>query len=293
VILTYILLTVLFAAGAWLICGSVLWHDRSFAGASALRHYGKWNAEQKDFWVSPLMQKLTGFAGRFVFLDATSEEALARQLSRGGVALTPRQFTARKYVILAAGALGAVFCVLLQFWLGIILCALLAMFGMMRQRDVLQSKMKERDEAISLEMPRFIRTICRNLIGNRDIYAALQSYRKVSGPVLGAELDILLAHMRSGNTASALQQFQSRIGTEEAFRFCSALIEIERGIDQTATLDYLADDMARQAKLRVQKQLSTRPGKMRRTYYPAVGVCVAMILYVLVIFVIDQLNSII
>ena len=290
-ILTYILIAILLAVGGWLICGSVLWHDKSFAGSGTLRHYGKWNAEKKDFWASPLMQKLTGFAGRFVYLDAASEEALARQLSKGGVDLTPRQFTARKYVILAVGVLGAILCILARFWFGIILCALLALFGMMRQRDVLQAKMKERDEAISLEMPRFIRTICRNLIGNRDIYAALQSYRKVAGPVLGAELDILLAHMRSGNTASALQQFQTRIGTEEAFRFCSALIEIDRGIDQTATLDYLADDMARQAKLRVQKQLSTRPGKMRRTYYPAVGVCVAMILYVLVVFVENQLNN--
>jgi len=30
---------------------------------------------------------------------------------------------------------------------------------------------------------------------------------------------------------------------------------------------------------------------MRRTYLPAVGVAVAMIMYVLVVFVIDQLNS--
>lgn len=65
------------------------------------------------------------------------------------------------------------------------------------------------------------------------------------------------------------------------------------GIDQTATLSYMADDMARQARENIRKELSLRPGKMRRTYYPAIGVCIAMILYVLVVYVINNLNSIV
>jgi uncharacterized protein YoxC len=31
---------------------------------------------------------------------------------------------------------------------------------------------------------------------------------------------------------------------------------------------------------------------MRRTYYPAIAVCIAMIMYVLVVYVINNLNSI-
>ncbi len=291
--LSFILIGVLLASGLWLLCGVAFFHDGSFEGSAALRRYGKWHEEKKDFWASPIMRRLCGFACRFVFLDSNAEELLARQLNRAGLSITPKEFTARRYVILFFGIVGADVCGLMNFWLGIILCVLLSGFGLMKQRDALQAKLKEKDEAIALEMPRFVRTICRNLRGNRDIYAALLSYRKVSGTVLGAELDILLAHMRSGNIQSSLQQFQTRLGSEEVYRLCSTLLEIDRGIDQTATLDYLADDMARQAKLKVQKQLSTRPAKMRRTYYPAVGVCVAMILYVLVVFVVDQLSTMI
>ena len=97
--------------------------------------------------------------------------------------------------------------------------------------------------------------------------------------------------MRTGGVAVALQQFQKRLGTDSAFRLCSTLQEIDRGIDQTGTLEYLADDMARQSKLNIQKTLSTRPGKMRLTYLPAVGVCVVMIIYVLIVFVMNQLNN--
>lgn len=289
--LLLILIAILLASGLWLLCGVVAFHDRSFEGSGKLRRYGKWQEQQKDFWSSSLMKSLIGLAGSFVYLDGNAEALLSRQLNRAVLAITPKEFTARRYVILFFGVLGAALCALLKFWFGILIVVLLAGYGMMRQRDTLKAKLKEKDEAIALEMPHFVRTICRNLRGNRDIYAALLSYRKVSGPVLGAELDILLAHMRSGNIQSALQQFQTRLGSEEVFRLCSTLLEINRGIDQTATLDYLADDMARQAKMRVQKQLSTRPAKMRRTYYPAVGVCVAMILYVLIVFVIDQLGN--
>ena len=284
-------IALLLAAGLWLLYGYFECNDRSFEGHSKLRQYGRWHEEKRDFWNSSLMRMLTGFASRFVYLASSTEEVLERQLSRAGLTLTPKEFTARRYVILFFGVIGAAACGLLNFWLGAALCVLLTGYGLMKQRDMLLSKLKEKDEAISLEMPRFVRTICRNLRGNRDIYAALFSYRKVSGPVLATELDILLAHMRVGNIQSALQQFQTRLGSEEVFRLCSALLEIDRGIDQTATLDYLADDMAHQAKLRVKQQLSTRPAKMRRTYYPAVGVCIAMIFYVLVVFVIDKLEN--
>lgn len=291
--LSYILIAILLAGGLRMLFGVLFLHDCSFEGSAELRRYKKWREERKDFWASSFMRRLTGFACRFVFLDTSAEEQLTRQLNRAGLSITPKEFTARRYVIIFFGVIGASVCGLMKFWLGIVLCVLLAGFELMKQRDALQAKLKEKDEAIALEMPRFVRTICRNLRGNRDIYTALLSYRKVSGPVLGTELDILLAHMRSGNIGSSLQQFQTRLGSEEVYRLCSTLLEIDRGIDQTATLDYLADDMARQAKLKVQKQLSTRPAKMRRTYYPAVGVCVAMILYVLVVFVVDQLSTMI
>ena len=289
--LSLILIAILLGCGAWLILSAKLFHDRSFYGHKTLSQLNKWQQEDRDIWDYLIQKKLVSFLSRYVFLDTASAETLSKKLSRAGLAITPKQFTARKYVVIALSGLSILICALLKFWLGILLIVLFAVLLLMKQSETLSSKLKKKDEAIALEMPRFIRTICRNLRSNRDIYAALQSYRKVAGPVLGAELDILLAHMRAGGVSTALQQFQSRLGTEEAFRLCSILMEIDRGIDQTATLDYLADDMARQAKLKVQKTLSSRPAKMRRTYLPAVGICVVMILYVLIVFVQNQLNN--
>ena len=285
------LFALIFAFGFWLIVQSLFLHDSSSNGTAALRQIAKWEQKETSLWDVSVLQKLCRLAERFVYLEETAREQLARKLSRAGYSLTPESFTSRKYVILAGGVLGAIFCALLQFWVGIILAALLTLYGMLRQKEMLTSRLQEKDTAISMEMPRFVRTVCRNLRSNRDVYAVIQSYRKVAGPVLGAELDILLANMRAGSVNAALQQFQIRLGSEAAFRFCTALMETERGIDQTATLEYLADDMAREAKLNIQKTLSLRPGKMRMTYLPAAGVCAAMILYVLIVFVKNQLNT--
>ena len=263
-----ILIAILLAFGLWRATAALLYHDKYSTGRKSMQQIGKWYREKQDIWDNLTLKGLVNKLSRFVFLDDTAKESLTRQLHRAGLDMTPE-----------------------KFWFGVIICILAALYGVMRQREVLTSRIKARDDAINMEMPRFIRTLCRTLHNNRDIYAALASYRKVAGPILGEELDILLGHMRTGGVAISLQQFQKRLGTDSAFRLCSTLQEIDRGIDQTATLDYLADDMARQSKLNIQKTLSTRPGKMRMTYLPAVGVCIAMIMYVLIVFVMNQLNN--
>jgi len=286
----YLLVAIFLGMGAWVIVCSVAFHEHSLIGRASIRSIEKWQQEKQEVWDSPFLRRIIQSVSKIVFLDDTAKETLSGQLSRAGMNLSPQQYSARKYIIIGFGAVAIAVCASSQFWIGVILTGLLVGYALMAQRDKLLSRIQKRDEDIAMEMPRFVRTMCRTLRSNRDIFSALQSYRKVAGPTLGAELDSLIAHMRTGGTATALQQFQRRIGTDSAFRLCSTLQEIDRGIDQTGTLEYLADDMARQAKLNIQKVLSTRPAKMRRTYLPAVGVCVVMILYVLIVFVKNQLN---
>ena len=290
-IAVYIFISLLLGLGLWWIASAQFFRDRTFSGRKGLRQLNKWQRQEKDLWAAELMIKLTDFACRFVFLEESAKNRLELQLSRAEIPASAEQFTARKIIIFAAGGVGILACGLCRFWPGIILLCLLVLLLVMKQKEDLTEKLKAKDAAISQEMPRFVRTICRSLRTNRDILSAFQSYRKVAGPALCAELDILIASLRSGSVLQALQQFQRRIGSEDAFRLCSTLIEIDRGVDQTATLDYLADDMARAARLAMQKELSTRPAAMRRTYLPAVAVCVILILYVLVVFVMNQVNT--
>jgi len=284
-----IALLVFFALKA--VCSASKGHSR--AGHRTLSKISGWQDRRRDVWSLPPLKKLTALTAHAVLMDEAKAARLRKALVKAGLTITPQEYTARKYLIVAVGIALAALCCCLKFLFGAFIATLGMIFALMKQRDALDVRIRKKDLVISQEMPRFVRTICRSLQSDRDLYNVISAYRKVAGPELGGELDILLIEMKSGNVQTALIHFENRLGSPEAFRLCAALRDMSLGIDQTATLSYMADDMARQAKENIRKELSLRPGKMRRTYYPAIGVCIAMILYVLVVYVINNLNSIV
>lgn len=265
--------------------------DYSYIGRRALTRMQKWRIKKADIWTVFPLKQLLSFISHVVYVNDTQVLNLSRSLSNAGLTITPKEFIARKYIIIASG-----FCVMaisyfLNFYIGLFIGGLVTVYALMKQRDALNTKIKKKERMIIDEMPRFVRSVCRSLESDRDLYNVIVSYRKVAGPELGGELDVLLAEMSTGNVQKALVHFDYRLGTSEASRLCGALRDMSMGIDQTVTLNYIADDMARRAKENIRKELSLRPGKMRRTYYPAIAICIAMIMYVLVVYVINNLNN--
>jgi len=264
----------------------------SYAGRRRLLKLSAQRHKQRNIWASFPLKKLLTLTSYLIHLDEGAAQSLQNRLSKAGISLSPKEYTAKKALIVFGGLCLIVPCLLLRFYFGILIVFLAVAYSLMRQRDILDTGVKKKEAAIAQEMPRFTRMLCRSLQSDRDLHNAVAAYRKVAGPELGSELDILLAELRSGNTQSALVHFEERLGTPDAFRLCSALQDMSLGIDQTTTLIYIADDMSRQAKEILRRELALRPGKMRRTYFPAIGVCIAMILYVLAVYVIHNLNSI-
>ena len=289
--LTLFLITALLFFGLKTVCTAA--DGTAFAGRGTLKKIAKWQKEPLDPWAVFPLKQLLAAVSRLIYVDETAGAKLGRDLEKAGLPITPKVYMARKYLTVIAGIGLTAVCFILRFYFGMFVILLVMVFALMKQRDALNEKIRTKELAISQEMPRFVRTLGRSLQSDRDLVSVIDSYRKVSGPELGGELDILLAEMQSGNVQSALVHFENRIGSPEAFRLCGALRDMSMGIDQTAALSYMADDMARSAKETVKRELSLRPGKMRRTYYPAIGVCIAMILYVLVVYVVHNLNNIV
>lgn len=262
------------------------------AGRRTLSKMSKWEQRRADIWATFPLKQILAATARLVYLDEATGAKLRKTLSKAELNITPQEYTARKALTVIFGLDLMALCEFSRFYFGIVVALLLTVYMLMKQRDALNGKVRKRDVLITQEMPRFVRTICRSLQYDRDLENVIGAYRKVAGLELGGELDILLAEMKSGNVQTALLHFEDRLGSPEAFRLCSALRDMSLGVDQTATLSYMADDMARQARENIKKELSLRPGEMRRTYYPAIAVCIAMILYVLVVYVIHNLNSI-
>ncbi len=290
--LIHIAVVVLLAIGFSLLWTAIVDGDGYSYGQSGIRKIQKWNKTNKTMWDIKMFKVMVAFAAKHTYMDKTDEEILQKRLNRAGIQCTAAEFKGRKYVLVFITVV--LVCIFLLFKSAVFAGA----FGMlgvvllvMESKDV-DKVLAKKDAEIKAEMPRFIRAVCRNLKGNRDIISAITAYRKVSGYALGLELDILISEMKIGSISGGLHEFSRRIGTDEAHRFCSALQEMERGIDQTATLDYLATEMARQTKFDMQKELSKRPGQMRMTYLPAVGVCVVMIMYVLIMYIGEQFSNV-
>jgi pilus assembly protein TadC len=288
--LTLFLIAVLLFSGLKTVCAAA--SGRSYAGRGVLSKMSKWQKKPFDPWTTFPLKQLLAVASRLAYVDEPVGVKLGKDLEKAGFPITPQEYTARKYLIVAAGISLTAVCFICRFYFGMFILLLATIFTLMKQRDALNAKVRKKELAISQEMPRFVRTLCRSLQSDRDLVSVVSTYRKVAGLELSGELDILLAEMQSGNVQSALVHFENRIGSPEAFRLCAALRDMSLGVDQTATLSYMADDMARSVKENIKRELSLRPGKMRRTYYPAIAVCIAMILYVLVVYVIHNLNSI-
>lgn len=291
IVLTLFFVAALLFLGLKTVCAAA--DEITFTGRGTLRKIAKWQKERLDPWAIFPLKQLLSVASRLVYVDETTGVKLGKDLEKAGLPITPKVYMARKYLTAFLGISLTAICFVLRFYFGVFVFLLVTVFALMKQRDALNEKIRKKELAISQEMPRFVRTLCRSLKSDRDLVSVIGSYRKIARPELGGELDILLAEMQSGNTQSALVHFENRIGSSEVFRLCAALRDISMGIDQTATLAYMADDMARSAKENIKRELSLRPGKMRRTYYPAIGVCIAMILYVLVVYVIHNLNNIV
>lgn len=283
----------LLAVGLWQLCYAVLLHDRSTVGRKAMKKLIEKKQKRKlDLWSVPTMQRLSRKLSRHIPLNDMSKEDLEKKFRRIELDITAEEYTARRYIILAFGILAFGLCACARSFLLMILCGLVTAFFIVQQKELVEGAMRLIVKDIQLEMPRFVRTVCQLLMSNRDIPAALTSYRKVAGATLGKELDSLLLAIQTGSVTTALYQFQNRIGTDEVYRLCSALIEMERGIDQTSTLQNLAEDMAQKARLNIQKELALRPGKMRRTYVPAALFCGAMLIYSLIVYFLAELNAI-
>ena len=256
--LTLFLIAALLFFGLKTVCAAA--DGTTFAGRGTLKKIAKWQKKPLDPWAVFPLKQLLAAVSRLVYVGEAAGAKLGKDLEKAGLSITPKVYTARKYLTVFAGNGLTAVCVALRFYFGAFVVPLVMVFALMRQRDTLNEKIRKKELAISQEMPRFVRTLCRSLQSDRDLVSVIDSYRKVSGPELGGELDILLAEMQSGNVQSALAHFENRIGSSEAFRLCGALRDMSMGIDQTAALSYMADDMARAAKENIKRELSLRPG---------------------------------
>lgn len=239
-------------------------------------------SECKDIWKQKPFVDIVRYLSKHVYVQPSRQLTLDNQLTRTGMDYTPAEYVARSYCAGGIGLVLTVISLLLHSAALSILCLFFAGFLYLKNRDEVSDKVKKINDTIRVELPQFTKMIEASIYSEKDIVRIIQRYTKIAGPEFRRELEILLLEMNTGSIPIALQNFDARLNMIEISRLSRALINIERGIDQGATLTFLANDMNLLAREHSKVILAKRPGKMKWAMLPAAIVMIIAMFYVFV-----------
>ena len=78
-------------------------------------------------------------------MDEAKAARLRKALVKAGLTITPQEYTARKYLIVAVGIALAALCCCLNFLFGAFVAVLGMIFALMKQRDTLDVKIRKKE----------------------------------------------------------------------------------------------------------------------------------------------------
>lgn len=198
----------------------------------------------------------------FLHLDEYKRSRMEKVLKASGMNLTPEVYQA--YALVKAGAvmLGVIPCMLLFPLLSpvVMILAVLVYFKEVQKAD---EKLKEKREQMERELPRMVANIEQELKASRNVIGMLERLKGNAGPAFTAELDILLADMRSSNYEAALTRFEARLNSPMLSDVVRGLIGVLRGDDSAVYFQMLSHDFKQIELQKLKAQAQKIPTKIR------------------------------
>lgn len=198
----------------------------------------------------------------FLHLDEYKRSRMEKVLKAGGMNLTPEVYQA--YALVKAGAVmsGVIPCMLLFPLLSpvVMILAVLVYFKEVQKAD---ERLKEKREQMEGELPRMVANIEQELKASRNVIGMLERLKGNAGPAFTAELDILLADMRSSNYEAALTRFEARLNSPMLSDVVRGLIGVLRGDDSAVYFQMLSHDFKQIELQKLKAQAQKIPPKIR------------------------------
>lgn len=198
----------------------------------------------------------------FLHLDEYKRSRMEKVLKASGMNLTPEVYQA--YALVKAGAVmsGVIPCMLLFPLLSLVvmILAVLVYFKEVQKAD---ERLKEKREQMEGELPRMVANIEQELKASRNVIEMLERLKGNAGPAFTAELDILLADMRSSNYEAALTRFEARLNSPMLSDVVRGLIGVLRGDDSAVYFQMLSHDFKQIELQKLKAQAQKIPPKIR------------------------------
>ena len=212
-------------------------------------------------------------------------------LARADIPFNAKEYYAKAILSAFGGVFVALMGASMNSTLLVVGGLLMCVYLFFKNYDQLKDTLKNKYAILENEILQFIRSIESGLHTDRDIIRVLERYNRIASPAMRSELEVLLADMQSSSVQRALMRFDNRMNSAEISRLVAALVEIDRGVDATMTLQYLAQDMTTLHRSLIQKELDKRPGQMKRAILPSGIILVVMMFYIMIMAVVSSASS--
>lgn len=272
---------------------AIFGHDVYSKKNRTLQTIIRWRKRERDVWQNATMYNLLQIVAPLIPISEKTQKRMADDLARADIPYTPQEYYAKAILSALAGIVIALIAYGMDSIILVIGGLLAAVYLFFKNYDQLRDTLKSKYTLLEDEIPTFIRSVESGLHSDKDIIRVLERYCKVASPAFRSELERLISEMKTSSVPQALMRFDSRMNSPEISRLVAALIEVERGVDATLTLQYLATDMTVMRRQIIQRELDKRPGKMKRAILPAGVVLVVMMFYMLIQAVIESTANII
>lgn len=282
ILVTYCIIFFCLYIGLLYPCLAILGYDVYAKKSKTLTTIIRWRRRSKDIWQNRYLNNILQIVAPLIPLSEASEKKMNDNLKRADIPYTAKEYYAKAILSACLGVLVTVFATTLNSTLLVIGGILMTIYMFFKNYDEVNDILQNKAKLLEDEIPTFVRSIESGLHTDRDIIRGFERYKKIASPAMASELDIVIADMQASSVAQGLMRFENRLNSPEISRLCAALIEVDRGIDNSLTLQYLAQDMTVMHRQLILRELDKRPGQMKRAILPAGIVLVVMMFYILI-----------
>lgn len=282
ILVTYCIIFFCLYIGLLYPCLAILGYDVYARKSKTLTTIIRWRRRSTDIWQNRYLNNILKIVAPLIPLSESSEKKMNDDLKRADIPYNAKEYYAKAILSACLGILVTVFATTLDSALLVIGGLLMSVYLFFKNYDEVKDILKNKNEMLEDEIPTFVRSIESGLHTDRDIIRCFERYKKIASPAMASELDIVIADMQSSSVTQGLMRFDNRLNSPEISRLCAALIEVDRGIDNSLTLQYLAQDMTTMHRQLILRELDKRPGQMKRAILPAGIILVIMMFYILI-----------
>jgi flagellar protein FlaJ len=282
ILVTYCIIFFCLYIGLLYPCLAILGYDVYAKKSKTLTTIIRWRRRSKDIWQNRYLNNILQIVAPLIPLSESSEKKMNDNLKRADIPYNAKEYYAKAILSACLGILVTVFATTLNSTILVIGGILMTIYLFFKNYDEVNDILQNKAKLLEDEIPTFVRSIESGLHTDRDIIRGFERYKKIASPAMASELDIVIADMQASSVAQGLMRFDNRLNSPEISRLCAALIEVDRGIDNSMTLQYLAQDMTTMHRQIIQRELDKRPGQMKRAILPAGIILVVMMFYILI-----------